>query len=107
MSVFRCGRLDQSAQWGQRLARALLIVLLLCLTVSAQSSTFDPRHASHHEPGHCCLLCHLGSLPFVRTVAPAAVVPVFLTSWLAPSPEFQAFHEVLLSASSSRAPPAA
>ena len=35
----------------------LLIVLLLCATIAAQSATLDPRHESHHAPGHCCLLC--------------------------------------------------
>jgi hypothetical protein len=43
----------------------------------------------------------------LRTTVPAAVTPVFLVTWLAPAPDFQSFHEVLLTASSSRAPPAA
>jgi hypothetical protein len=85
----------------------LLILLLLSVTIAAQSSALDPRHESHHAPGHCCLVCHLGSLPFLRTSVPAPVTPVFLVTWLAPSSDFQPFHEVLLTASSSRAPPAA
>jgi hypothetical protein len=60
----------------------LLVLLLLSVTIAAQSSALDPRHESHHAPGHCCLLCYTG-------------------------PDFQSFHEVLLTASSSRAPPAA
>lgn len=92
---------------GQPVRRALLVLLLLSVTIAAQSSALDLRHESHHAPGHCCLVCHLGSLPFLRTAAPAAVTPVSLVTWLAPAPEFQSFHEVLLTASSSRAPPAA
>jgi len=82
-------------------------VLLLCATIAAQSATLDPRHESHHAPGHCCLLCHTGPLTPLRTAAPPSVTPVFLVSWLAPATEFEPFHEVLLTASSSRAPPAA
>ena len=87
--------------------RALLVLLLLSLTLAAQSSALDPRHESHHAPGHCCLLCHTGPLTPLRTAVPAAVTPVFRVTWLAPAPDFQPFHEVLLTASSSRAPPAA
>jgi hypothetical protein len=85
----------------------LLVLLLLSVTIAAQSSALDPRHESHHAQGHCCLVCHLGSLPYLRTSVPAAVTPVFLVTWLAPAPDFQPFHQVLLTASSSRAPPAA
>jgi hypothetical protein len=85
----------------------LLVLLLLSVTIAAQSSALDPKHESHHAPGHCCLVCHLGSLPYLRTSVPAAVTPVFLVTWLAPAPDFQPFHQVLLTASSSRAPPAA
>jgi hypothetical protein len=85
----------------------LLVLLLLSVTIAAQSSALDPRHESHHTPGHCCLVCHLGSLPFLRTSVPAAMTPVFLAAWLSPAPDIESFHEVLLTASSSRAPPAA
>lgn len=87
--------------------RTLLVLLLLCVTIAAQSSALDPRHESHHAPGHCCLVCHLGSLPYLRTSVPAAVTPVFLVTWLAATPDFQPFHDVLLTASCSRAPPVA
>jgi hypothetical protein len=92
---------------GQPLRRALLVLLLLSVTIAAQSSALDPRHESHHAPGHCCLLCHTGPLTPLQTTAPPAVTPVFLVTWLAPAPDLQPFHEVLLTASSSRAPPAA
>jgi len=81
-------------------------VLLLSVIIASKSSALDPRHESHHAPGHCCLLCYTGPLPMLPTTVPAAVTPVFLVTWLAAAPELQPFHEVLLTASSSRAPPA-
>jgi hypothetical protein len=107
VSADRGGRLAKTAYCRQPRGRALLILLLLCVTIAAQSSALDPRHESHHAPGHCCLLCHTGPLPLVRTAVPVAVTPIFLVTWLAPAPDFQPFHEVLRTASSSRAPPAA
>ncbi|MGB7760261.1 MAG: hypothetical protein WBL61_10560 [Bryobacteraceae bacterium] len=107
MPLVRGGRPGRRALRGQPLGRALLILLLLTATIAAQSSALDPRHESHHAPGHCCLLCHTGPIPLLRTAAPPALTPVFLVTWLAPAPDFQPFHEVLLTASSSRAPPAA
>jgi hypothetical protein len=83
----------------------LLILLLLSVTIATQSSALDLRHESHHALGHCCLLCHTGPLTPLQTAAPVA--PAFLVTWLAPASDFQPFHEVLLTASSSRAPPAA
>jgi len=85
----------------------LLVLLLLSVTIAAQSSALDPRHETHHAHGHCCLLCHTGPLTPLRTAVPATVTPAFLVTWLAPAPDFQPFHAVLLTASSSRAPPAA
>jgi len=95
----------EAADIGRRLAKVLLIALLLCLTISAQTTAIDPAHASHHEAGHSCLLCHTGSLPFLRAVAPA-VTPAFRVAWLAPSADFVSLPEALLTAKTSRAPPA-
>jgi hypothetical protein len=97
--------LDKTARRGKPFGRALLILLLLSLTTAAQASAFDPQHESHHAPGHCCLLCHTGPMPILRTIVPAAVAPVFLLTWLVPTPSVQPVHEVLLAAGSSRAPP--
>ncbi|HTT60405.1 MAG TPA: hypothetical protein VMG35_01140, partial [Bryobacteraceae bacterium] len=63
------------------------------------------RH-THHAPDHCCLLCHLGPLPLLQTTTTAAVTPVFVSAWLAPSQDFTPAHQVLVSARSSRGPPA-
>jgi hypothetical protein len=107
VSTLLGGRLDKSASRRQPFGKALLVLLLLCVTIAAQASALDPQHASHHSSGHCCLLCFTGPLPILRTTVPAAVAPIFLLTWLAPAPGTQSFQEVLLSASSSRAPPAA
>jgi hypothetical protein len=87
--------------------RTLLVMLLVCLTLCGQSSTLASQRESHHTPDHCCLLCHVGPLPFVQTTVTATVMPIFPVAWLAPIPDFETAHQVLLSASSSRGPPAA
>jgi hypothetical protein len=97
--------LDKTAGCWKPFGRALLILLLLSLTTAAQASAFDPQHESHHAPGHCCLLCHTGPMPILRTAVPAAVAPVFRLTWLVPTLNVQPVPEVLLAAGSSRAPP--
>ena len=79
----------------------------MCLTLLGQSLALASEEESHHAPDHCCLLCHVGPLPFLQTTATAAVPPVFLVAWLAPTPDFEPTHAVLLLAISSRGPPAA
>jgi hypothetical protein len=86
--------------------RTLLVLLLLCLTLG-QAFTLASERESHHTPDHCCLLCHVGPLPFLQTTVTATVMPIFPVAWLAPVPDFDTAHQVLLSASSSRGPPAA
>ena len=87
--------------------RTLLVLLLVCLTLLGQSLALASQEESHHAPDHCCLLCHVGPLPFLQTTVTATVTPVFLVVWLAPAPDFETAHQVLLSASSSRGPPSA
>jgi hypothetical protein len=48
----------------------------------------------------------VGPLPFVHTHATAVVLPTLAMVWLDPPADFIATHDVLLSTSSSRAPPA-
>jgi len=87
--------------------RKLTVVLLVCLTLMGQSLALASQGESHHAPDHCCLLCHVGPLPFLQTTVTATVMPIFLVVWLAPAPDFSPAHQVLLSAISSRGPPAA
>jgi hypothetical protein len=87
--------------------RTLLVLALVCLTLCGQSLALASQEESHHAPDHCCLLCHVGPLPFLQTAVTATVTPIFLVAWLAPVPDFELAHQAPLFASSSRGPPAA
>jgi hypothetical protein len=80
--------------------------LLLCLLLVAQSAGFASANQQHHSEDHCCLLCHLGPLPFLNSNVSAVAVPVFCMVWMESAPDFIPVHDVLISTSSSRAPPA-
>ena len=69
--------------------RLLVVLLLLCVTVLAQSSALSAQSESHRSPDHCCLLCHVGPLPFLQTSVSAAWAPVFQVVWLAPPRNFE------------------
>src|SRR5579863_4946286 len=86
--------------------RTLLVLLLVCLTLSGQSFALASQEESHHASDHCCLLCHVGPLLFLQTTVTAAVTPIFVVAWLSPAPHFEPTHQVPLFASSSRGPPA-
>ncbi|SPE33278.1 conserved exported hypothetical protein [Candidatus Sulfopaludibacter sp. SbA3] len=87
--------------------RLLLVLLLLCVTLLAQSAALSAQNESHHSPDHCCLLCHVGPLPFLQTSVTTALAPVFQVVWLAPPAHFETTTDVLLIPSPSRAPPTA
>jgi hypothetical protein len=87
--------------------RAFLVLLLLCVTVLAQSSALAAQSETHHSTDHCCLLCHVGPLAMLQTSVTVSVAPVFQMVWMTAAADFQPTHDVLLNASSSRAPPAA
>jgi hypothetical protein len=72
----------------------------------AQSAGFESANEQHHSQGHCCLLCHLGPLPFLHTGVATVAAPVFCMVWMESAPDFIPSHEVLLATSPSRAPPA-
>jgi hypothetical protein len=86
--------------------RLLVVLLLLCVMVLAQSSAVSAERESHHSPDHCCLLCHVGPMPFLQTSVPVTIAPAVHVEWLAPNPEFESVHDVLLATSYSRGPPA-
>jgi hypothetical protein len=79
---------------------------MLWLALWAQSSALALEHQAHHSRDHCCLLCHSGPLPFLQTSVSAAADPSLPVVWMASADEFQGVHDVLISTSSSRAPPA-
>jgi len=86
-------------------SRVCVIVLLLC-AFFAQSSAFESEHQQHNSSQHCCLLCHIGPLPFVQAGAIATAEPLVAIAWLPPSDPRHRKHDVLPSSDSSRAPPA-
>jgi len=75
----------------------------LCLLLYAQSALFAAPEV-HHPTGHCCLLCHIGSLPFLTIATAALIVTIAVVERLIPIPDCEPAHDVLLRANSSRAP---
>jgi hypothetical protein len=88
-----------------RIARTLLVLLFLCAVVSAQSASFASEHLHQHSSQHCCRLCHAGPLPLLQPATSASLAPILALAWLSSSFDLLTPHEVLLAASSSRAPP--
>lgn len=82
------------------------VLLVLCLLAVAQVSAFASANEQHHSQDHCCLLCHVGPMPFLHTNVAAVVLPSLATVWLEPVTDCLTTHDVLRSISSSRAPPA-
>lgn len=87
--------------------KALLIVLLLCVTSMAQFAALLGQPEAHRSSEHCCMLCHVGPLPFLQASTTSVVAPVFEVVWLAQGAEIASTHDVLLPSSPARAPPAA
>ena len=86
--------------------RYLYVLLMLCLVLAAQSAALLSANEQHHSPDHCCTLCHVGPLPFLHTSVSVVVMPVLSVVWLESPSDSVSTHDVLLSTSSSRAPPA-
>jgi uncharacterized membrane protein len=89
-----------------RTGKLLLIVLLLCAALGAQANSLASEQENHHGSQHCCRLCHIGPIPILYSTRVVSVVPVFSAVWVvrpsAPGPR----RDVLVAATSSRAPPA-
>jgi hypothetical protein len=86
--------------------RTLVLLFLICLMFYAQSAALFAAIEPHHDTGHSCLLCHVGSLPFLEIATPAPIAPIVVVERLVANPDFEASRDVLLNANSSRAPPA-
>jgi hypothetical protein len=86
--------------------RAFLIVLLLCATVYAEFAALSDSHAPHFPNDHCCLLCHIGVLPFLQPDSDFSAAQAAPIEWLASDPDCVQFHDAFLVSRSSRAPPA-
>lgn len=91
----------------QRHRKALLIVLLLCVTGAAQFSALLSESETHHASDHCCLRCHIGPMQFLAVSSTAGLAPVFEVVWLTPSVKVAAVRDIQLPASPARAPPVA
>ena len=89
--------------YGNR--RLWIVLLLLCVTVLAQSTALSAESESHHAADHCCLLCHVGPLPFLQTSVSATLAPVFRVVWPAPPVRVERPSDVLVVPRASRAPP--
>lgn len=85
--------------------RGLLVFLLLCLMFYGQSAALVSAIEPHHATGHCCLLCHVGSLPCLEIATPVTVAPIVVVARVIANPDIQASHEVLVNTNASRAPP--
>jgi len=86
--------------------RFLLILLMLCATLSAQAASYAAEQETHHASDHCCRLCHLGPAPILPSAAVAMVAPVDAPVWLQPVETVRAPHTRLIASAGSRAPPA-
>lgn len=83
----------------------LFVLLLLCVTVLAQSSALLAQSELHHSRDHCCLLCHVGPLPFLQISVHEARVPSLPMVWLTLAARFGTTSEGPQYSSPSRAPP--
>jgi hypothetical protein len=84
----------------------VFVVFLLCATAYVQAAALESAPEHHHSADHCCLLCHIGPLPFLQgstCVKAAPVLPVECRVWY---PTSESSHDVLLAPSPSRGPPA-
>lgn len=94
--------MTRELHWDRRL---LVILLLLCVTELAQSSSLSAQSESHRFPDHCCVLCHVGPLPFLQARISTAWAPAFQVVWLAAVPQFETTSDIRVIPTPSRAPP--
>jgi hypothetical protein len=91
---------------GRTHGKTVLIVLLLCATAFAQFAALTDSHTLHFTNDHCCLLCHIGVLPFLQPDAAMSAAPVVPVEWLPWNSDRVLFRDTLLVSRSTRAPPA-
>ncbi len=90
---------------GIRLRYALALVLL-CAILCGQSAALTSVHQQHKAQDAGCLVCMLGSMPFLGPTAAAPVAQILLLGWLGFPPDLVTPHDARLTIRSSRAPPA-
>jgi len=84
-----------------------ILLLFVCAIVFAQSAALVAQFEPHHAAEHCCLLCHVGALPFLQVAVASTLAPMFRKVWSTPAAETTAILQAALVTRSSRAPPAA
>jgi hypothetical protein len=88
------------------LADTLLVWLLLLLAVGGQATAFASQPGSHHESGHCCVLCHGDTLPFLNPAGASSCTPILQIAPVAALADCEPADEILPASATSRAPPA-
>jgi len=86
--------------------RVIVLIWALCAMLLAQFAAFTVSSQIHQAGEHCCLLCHVGPLPFLHGAVALAITPLFPAAWLESQPEFQAPPEPQGVTRASRGPPA-
>lgn len=86
--------------------RALAVLFLLCLMLYAQMAVLFAQPEAHQADGHCCVLCHLGTLPFLQVAAGPPASPIVVVDHFIPSRGIETLRDALPNVNASRAPPA-
>ena len=86
---------------------ALFALAVLGILTLAQSAALAGLCEEDHLPNHSCLLCQTGALPLLQAAVSLPAAPSLLIDRLASSNCVAAAHDLLLTASSPRAPPVA
>lgn len=91
---------------GPATRRIVAILLLMCALLCAQTASLTSENLHQHSSQHCCGLCHIGPLPFVQPEIASGIAPEQRVAWLEDTSGLDEPHDIVLTAGSSRAPPA-
>ena len=70
---------------GRFRGKLLLIVLLLCATLGAQTNSLASEQETHHGSQHCCRLCHIGPIPILPAASRRRRGPDLAAVWMSRS----------------------
>jgi hypothetical protein len=82
----------------------MLILLLMCAVVCAQTALLCSKHSHQHSAQHCCGLCYAGPMPLLPATVSTGFVPFVALAWIFWACDLNTPHDVRLAASDSRAP---
>lgn len=95
-----------SVSWIAHLrTRATLVLVLLCAVAVVQSAALTSEHEQHRSTDHGCVVCLVGTLPFLEPSTGAPLAPVLRIQWLESVPDFETANDARPTERSSRAPP--